>query len=136
MNVTKKTRLLAAVPIAQTSDGVAKVYSLKEDGQAATFRLGHDWIARTAGIFDSPVPEGKYGISGAFLMYDGIDEHKLTVDYGAASGSGSDYSKLRLHGEVGGGISTGTYPDAKLLICVEGNDNFEDLVIPVNLIVE
>ena len=42
MKVTKKTRLLAAMPIAQSQDGTVKVFSFKDNGNPAEFTYGHN----------------------------------------------------------------------------------------------
>ena len=72
MKVTKKTRLLAAMPIAQSQDGTVKVFSFKDNGNPAEFTYGHNWIAKSEGLkcYYPPTDE-EWIVEAAFLTGPG-----------------------------------------------------------------
>ena len=129
MKVTKKTRLLAAVPIAQTSDGKVKVVSIKDGGQSAEFIYGHDWVARGEGFSMGASLENWWINSldvadGETVLADMIPE--VTAD-------GKTLTVKPL--PDGEHADPGTYPNAALRIHVGKEDASETLRLPIRFVV-
>ena len=136
MKVTKKTRLLAAVPIDQTEDGETAVMSFKDNGQSSPFYWGHDWKMKGKGLSIDGLP-GHWSMTSMTLQ--------LTPD--ATEGYGlmpEDFADDMKSGTLKPTPMTatppeGTYPNAVVVINLmqpEEPIRVDGLELPINLVVE
>ena len=132
MKVTKKTRLLARVPIAQTSDGTIKVFAATDNGQSERFTYGHPWTLVGSGFYGG-YPEGRFSIEHAYIVFgEGEDARR---DFTFVVNEEETVLTLNKRVDVDP-IPEGTYPNAKIEISVSDNVRREYLDIPVKLVVE
>ena len=132
MKVEKKTRLLAAVPIVQSSDGQVKVTSVSNEGHTEYLTFGERWTMKGSG-FNSGIVEGVRWIPDIAVDCpgdSGANPHFLSLCYSA------DGKKMELtpHPDYPPPPS-GTYENAKLAMMTIKDDEQEVLEIPVKLIV-
>ena len=130
MKITKKTRLLARVPIAQTSDGTIKVYAAHDNGQSEAFTYGHEWLVDGVGFKGT---DGGFRVGQVLVFPEGThkDGQMLTFE------SNEDGTRLTL-GKSGMAdeIPAGVYPDAVIGVMATKGPDMEGLEIPVKLVVE
>ena len=132
MKVEKKTRLLAAVPIVQSSDGQVKVTSVTNEGHTEYLTFGEKWTMRGSGLVPG-VDEGIRWVPDVAVDCPddpGSNPHFLALSYSA------DGKKMEMtpHPQYTPPPS-GTYENAKLSMMTIKDDEQEVLEIPVKLIV-
>ena len=134
MKVTKKTRLLAAVPIAQSQDGTVKVFSVKDNGQATVFTYGHNWILTGRGLTDNG---GDTGWSVAMVQLKTAPGADL-VEMGHVCAA--DGRSLTVSNDSSVPPAAGIYENARIVLQLQKRDSMIDpeyLEIPLaKLIVE
>ena len=132
MKVEKKTRLLAAAPIVQSSDGQVKVTSVSNEGRTEYLTYGEKWTMRGSG-FNPGIDEGVRWIPDVAVECPGDSSeatHFLSLVYAA------DGKKMELTPRPDcPPPSSGTYGNAKLSMMTIKDDEQEVLEIPVKLIV-
>ena len=131
MKVTKKTRLLAAVPIDETSDGKCKVMTFKDGASKTEFKLGNTWTGTGMGFHDGgAVPSGEWWMDELGIQ---IGEDYVSLEKHASA----DHKSFTVTGISSGSLPPGMYENAVLRFDVTGNDRTECLKIPLaKLIVE
>ena len=131
MKVTKKTRLLAAVPIARTSDGKCKVMTFKDGASKTEFKLGNTWTGTGKGFYNfGTAPEGEWAKDEIGML---IGENYLSFEPTIAA----DHQSFTLEEPSSGELPVGTYENVKLVFHVTRDGATEDLEIPLaKLIVE
>ena len=132
MKVTKKTRLLAAVPIVQSSDGQVKVTSVTNEGHTEYLTFGEKWTMRGSGLVPG-VDEGIRWVPDVVVDCPddpGSNPHFLALSYS------TDGKRMEMtpHPQYPPPPS-GTYERAKLAMMTIKDDEQEVLEIPVKLIV-
>ena len=132
MKVEKKTRLLAAVPIVQSSDGQVKVTSVTNEGHTEYLTYGERWTMRGSGLVPG-VDEGIRWVPDVAVDCpgdSGSTPHFLALAYSA------DGKKMEMtpHPQYPPPPS-GTYERAKLAMMTIKDDEQEVLEIPIKLIV-
>ena len=132
MKVEKKTRLLAADPIVQSSDGQVKVTSVTNEGHTEYLTFGEKWTMRGSGLVPG-VDEGIRWVPDVAVECPGDTEsnpHFLSLNYSA------DGKKMEMtpHPQYTPPPS-GTYERAKLSMMTIKDDEQEILEIPIKLIV-
>ena len=129
MKVTKKTRLLAPVPIAQSQDGTVKVFSVKDGGQSEILNFAHEWTMRGSGFQRGGTPSGLY-----------VDNVSVFAGEYAANFNSMEITDktVKLSDAQVELIPAGSYPNARLEIalCDAQSGEIETVRIPINLIVE
>ena len=131
MKVTKKTRLLAAVPIVQTSDGKCKVMTFKDGASKTEFKLGNTWTGTGKGFYYfGTAPEGEWAKDEIGIL---IGENYLSFEPTIAA----DHKSFTIKEPAYGALPVGTYENVKLVFHVLRDGTVEDLEIPLaKLIVE
>ena len=129
MKVTKKTRLLAAVPIAQSQDGTVKVFSVKDNGQSESFNLAHEWTMKGSGFQRGGTSSGLYVDNVAVFAGE------YAANFNSMAITDKTVKLTNAQVEL---IPAGSYPNARLEIALTDaqSGEIETLYIPVNLIVE
>jgi len=71
---TKKTTLLAAVPIAQSSDGLVKIYSIKDETGSEYLSFGETWTIKGEGFTEATesrfIPDVALSAEGGSYLFD------------------------------------------------------------------
>ena len=132
MKVEKKTRLLAAVPIVQSSDGQVKVTSVTNEGHTEYLTFGEKWTMRGSGLVPG-IDEGIRGVPDVAVDCPGdtgSNPHFLALSHSADGKS----LELTPHPQYTPPPS-GTYEQAKLSMMTIKDDEQEVLEIPIKLIV-
>ena len=132
MKVTKKTRLLAAVPIVQSRDGQVKVTSVTNEGRTEYLTFGEKWTMRGSGLVPG-IDEGIRWVPDVAVDCPGdtgSNPHFLALSHSADGKS----LELTPHPQYTP-PPRGTYEQAKLSMMTIKDDEQEVLEIPIKLIV-
>ena len=118
-------------PIAQTSDGLVKVYSAADAATGDTFTWGDEW---------NVVGEGFTGTAPGWFVESAIvgrtpgDAAECFLDCSAPSAE-----RVDIHARDGERPEAGDYPNATLTLCIsrerDGDLVTEELVVPIHLVV-
>ena len=132
MKVTKKTRLLAWEPIAQTSDGQVKVKSLTENGQSETLKWGNTWKLDGKGF--SGTPKDWFPELAMIRRMPNDDNISCSVNRKSSK-------LMELVAPEGMKPTPGVYPNAMLTVNMayttpDGDMHVEGLNFPIKLVIE
>ena len=121
------------VPIAQSSDGEVKIFSLTDGGQSESFDASHTWDMTCEGFFHES-GEGHRWRGGAVDILGievGGEERRINLTVNTAA----DGRSATLVGADTGDLPPGTYENAILDINITDETNNDNMQIPIKLVV-
>ena len=121
------------VPIAQSSDGEVKIFSLTDGGQSEAFDASHTWDMTCEGFFHEAGEGHRWRVGAVDILgiEVGGEERRvsLTVD------TATDGRSATLIGADTEDLPPGTYEDAILDINITDETNNDNMQIPIKLVV-
>ena len=121
------------VPIAQSSDGGVKIFSLTAGGQSEAFDASHTWDMTCEGFFHEAGEGHRWRVGAVDILgiEVGGEERRvsLTVD------TATDGRSATLIGADTEDLPPGTYEDAILDINITDETNNDNMQIPIKLVV-
>ena len=121
------------VPIAQSSDGEVKIFSLADRGQSETFDASHTWDMTCEGFFHEAGEGHRWRVGAVDILgiEVGGEERRINLTVNTAA----DGRSATLAGADTGDLPPGTYENAILDINITDETNNDNMQIPIKLVV-
>ena len=121
------------VPIAQSSDGEVKIFSLTDGGQSETFDASHTWNMSCEGFFHEAGEGHRWRVGAVDILgiEVGGEERRINLTVNTAA----DGRSATLVGADTGDLPPGTYENAILDINITDETNNDNMQIPIKLVV-
>ena len=121
------------VPIAQSSDGEVKIFSLTDGGQSESFDASHTWNMSCEGFFHEAGEGHRWRVGAVDILgiEVGGEERRINLTVNTAA----DGRSATLVGADTGDLPPGTYENAILDINITDETNNDNMQIPIKLVV-
>ena len=121
------------VPIAQSSDGEVKIFSLTDGGQSESFDASHTWDMSCEGFFHEAGEGHRWRVGAVDILgiEVGGEERRINLTVNTAA----DGRSATLVGADTGDLPPGTYENAILDINITDETNNDNMQIPIKLVV-
>ena len=121
------------VPIAQSSDGEVKIFSLTDGGQSESFDASHTWNMSCEGFFHEAGEGHRWRVGAVDILgiEVGGEERRINLTVNTAA----DGRSATLAGADTGDLPPGTYENAILDINITDETNNDNMQIPIKLVV-
>ena len=121
------------VPIAQSSDGEVKIFSLTDGGQSESFDASHTWDMTCEGFFHEAGEGHRWRVGAVDILgiEVGGEERRINLTVNTAA----DGRSATLVGADTGDLPPGTYENAILDINITDETNNDNMQIPIKLVV-